>query len=349
MTIDEIAQGAPAWLSAPCAFDEIVISSRIRLARNICPHLFVHRNNPHGLAQILQEATTAVNESGVFKEGLSLTMADLADIDRMLLVERHLVSPNFVGTDTARGLFVGEHEKLSLMVNEEDHLRLQTLEAGLDLLSTWHTLSRIDDELNRHLYYAYDERLGYLTTCPTNTGTGLRASILIHLPALVLTREIDKVLRGITQVGLTVRGMYGEGSDVIGNLFQISNQTTLGQSENEIISSIEQIVKQIIAYEQKARETLMHDAKVPLEDKIWRAYGMLCNARILSSREFLNLSSVVRLGVNAGVVEQVSLQTLNTLLIQTRPAHMQKMAGSSIAAAERDQLRATFVRTAFLK
>jgi protein arginine kinase len=232
------------------------------------------------------------------------------------------------------------------MVNEEDHLRLQAIQSGFQPKNAWRIINRIDSELSIHFVFAFSDQFGYLTACPTNTGTGLRASVLIHLPALVLTQEIDKVLRGIAQVGLTVRGLYGEGTAVSGNLFQISNQTTLGQSEEDIIDSLEQVTKQIIGYEEDARATMRRDAKVQIEDKIWRAYGILKSARVLTSQEFMNLTSAVRLGVAMGMIADVKIRTLNQLIIWTQPSHLQKRAGQSMGPEERDVYRADFVRKA---
>jgi len=334
---------APEWLHGESE-TETVISNRIRLARNLKSHFFVHRNSREGHIKVLEKIKEAVKENKYFKNGLFLDMAKVKDLDKKFLMERHLISPNFAEAGIRRGLFISDKEMLSLMINEEDHIRLQALEPGFDLLNTWRVISRVDDELNNNLDYAVSKRFGYLTACPTNTGTGLRASILIHLPALVLTREIDKVIRGITQVGLTVRGLYGEGTDVSGNLFQISNQTTLGQSEEEIIESIEKIVRQIIEYEKEARETLLKDARIQIEDKIWRAYGLLKNARLLSSHEFMNLSSAVRLGIDLGLIKDVTSRLLNELLILTRPAHIQKQEKRDMDTSERDMIRANFVR-----
>jgi len=344
VTFKELYAQAPVWLQSKATETEVVVSNRIRLARNLTSHRFVHRNTVEGLNQVLDQVRAAVGKCDYFKNCLSVDMIRLSTIDKLFLVERHLISPLFAEEGKRKGLFIGDREMLSLMVNEEDHIRLQALEPGFDLVNTWRIISKADDELNRTLDYAYSERFGYLTTCPTNTGSGLRASILIHLPALVLTREIDKVIRGITQVGLTVRGLFGEGTDVSGNLFQISNQTTLGQREEEIIESIEKIVHQIIAYEKEARETLLKDAKSQIEDKIWRAYGLLKNARLLSSHEYMNLSSAVRLGINLGLIRDLPAQCLNELMVLTRPSHLQKMEGREMESVERDMVRATFVR-----
>jgi protein arginine kinase len=230
------------------------------------------------------------------------------------------------------------------MVNEEDHIRLQSLVPGLQLMEAWHLANSADNDLDSALEFAFNQELGYLTACPTNAGTGLRASVLIHLPALVLTKEIDKVLKGVMQMGLAVRGFYGEGSEVIGNLFQISNQTTLGQNEKSTLEGLERVTRQILAAEEKARETLLRDARIQIEDKVYRAYGSLRYGRTMTSQEVVNLTSAVRLGVSLGFVELPPLRLLNELLIITLPAHLQRKLGHELESADRNVRRAEFVR-----
>ena len=230
------------------------------------------------------------------------------------------------------------------MVNEEDHVRLQALCSGFQLAEAWAVAEHADEELEAVLEYAFTDELGYLTACPTNVGTGMRASVLIHLPALVLTKQIDKVLKSIMQVGLAVRGLYGEGSEVMGNLFQISNQTTLGHSEKESVESLDRVTRQILDYEERAREVLVRDARVQIEDKVWRAYGHLRYGRSVSSQEVINLCSALRLGVALGFDGLPPLKTINELLVLTQPAHLQRRASRSLDAPERNVLRADLVR-----
>ena len=230
------------------------------------------------------------------------------------------------------------------MVNEEDHLRLQALASGFQLRSAWESVNAIDDDLAQDLDYAFSDELGYLTACPTNVGTGMRASVLIHLPSLVLTKQIGRVLQGITQVGLAVRGFYGEGSQIMGNFFQISNQTTLGQNERETIDSLERVTKQIIDSEQRARDELLKDARVQIEDKIWRAYGTLRHSRVISSQEVVNLSSAVRFGVALRIEGLASVPILNELLVRSQPAHLQIRAGREMEQRERNIMRAEYIR-----
>jgi protein arginine kinase len=275
----------------------------------------------------------------------ALQMRELTPLDRQFLVERHLISHDLADNGRLRGLLLVPDESVSAMVNEEDHLRLQALASGFQLRSAWESVNAIDDELGQDLDYAFSEDLGYLTACPTNAGTGMRASVLIHLPSLVLTKQISRVLQGITQVGLAVRGFYGEGSQIMGNFFQISNQTTLGQSEKETIESLERVTRQIIEYEQRARDELLKDARVQIEDKIWRAYGALKHSRVISSSEVVNLSSAVRFGVALQIEGLASVRTLNELLIRTQPAHIQLAAGQELEQRERNVIRANYVRS----
>jgi protein arginine kinase len=232
------------------------------------------------------------------------------------------------------------------MVNEEDHLRLQVLTSGLRLATAYHRLDELDEELGALLPFAYHQEYGYLTSCPTNVGTGLRASILVHLPGLVLTKEITKVLQGINQLGLTFRGLYGEGSEVVGNFFQLSNQTTLGKSEEDLIEHLQKIVGQVIQYEEKARSVLLRDAPTVIEDKIWRAYGLLRYARSLSFEEVMNLLSGVRLGVSMNLLRGVRVYTLNKIMIYAQHAHLEQAAGHPLSEAEADLHRAAYVRRA---
>src|SRR5437867_12862988 len=230
------------------------------------------------------------------------------------------------------------------MVNEEDHLRLQALRSGFALEAAWDLVATLDAELGQRLAFAFHPEFGYLTSCPTNVGTGLRASVLIHLPGLVLTKEISKVLQGLAQVGLTFRGLYGEGSEVVGNFFQLSNQTTLGKSEEELLDHLGKIVRQVVAYEEQARQVLLRDAPTIIEDKVWRAYGLLRHARSISFEETMNLLSGVRLGAGLNLIPGLSVYTLNKLLIFTQPAHLAALEGRSTGDPELPTVRATYVR-----
>src|SRR6185503_12829020 len=300
------------------------------LARNLQNVPFTHRARDEQLQGVLMSVSSAAQRSGAFKTGTLLKMSDMTAVERQVLVERHLVSHELGDGSRPRGILIGADERLSLMINEEDHLRLQAMTPGFQLGEAWAQADSADDELDQSLDFAFSDEIGYLTSCPTNAGTGLRASVLIHLPALVLVEEIQKVLKSIMQVGLNVRGLYGEHSEVMGNLFQISNQTTLGRSERDSIESLERVTRQIIETEERARERMLRDARTQLEDKVWRAYGTLRFCRSIQAKEVINLCSAVRLGVAMGIPGLCPLHCVNELLVLTQPAHLQRLAGGEL-------------------
>lgn len=336
------------WLEGSGAHSDIVLSTRVRLARNLQGHAFATRIRDTERQHILERVREAV-QATTLSGGAGYELAAMPTLGRRILHERHLVSRELAGLSgdspvRGAGLFMGPQDALGVMVNEEDHLRLQAILSGLRLQEAFNRVDRLDEELGGQLPFAYHQEYGYLTSCPTNVGTGLRASILIHLPGLVLTKEIGKVLQGISQVGLTFRGLYGEGSEVIGNFFQISNQTTLGKSEEDLVEHLQKIVGRVIQYEMGAREILMRDAPSVIEDKIWRAYGLLRYARSLSFEEVMNLLSGVRLGVSMDLISELRVYTLNKLMIFSRDAHLEQAAGRQLRDAESDLHRATYVR-----
>jgi protein arginine kinase len=345
MKLGGLAQNLGRWLDGSGPASDVVLSTRVRLARNLKEVPFTHRAREEQLAMVYSSVVSAVRKTPALVSSSALQMRELTPLDRQFLVERHLISHDLADNGRLRGLLLVPDESVSAMVNEEDHLRLQALASGFQLRSAWESVNAIDDELGQDLDYAFSEDLGYLTACPTNAGTGMRASVLIHLPSLVLTKQISRVLQGITQVGLAVRGFYGEGSQIMGNFFQISNQTTLGQSEKETVESLERVTRQIIEYEQKARDELLKEARVQIEDKIWRAYGALKHSRVISSSEVVNLSSAVRFGVALQIEGLASVRTLNELLIRTQPAHIQLAAGQELEQRERNVIRANYVRS----
>jgi protein arginine kinase len=336
------------WLEGSGAHSDIVLSTRVRLARNLQGHAFSSRVRDPEREQILQRVR-AVVERTTLSGGPGYELASMPPLGRRLLHERHLISRELAGLageppPRGAGLFISAGDSLGVMVNEEDHLRLQIVMSGLRLQEAFHRVDRLDEELGAQLPFAYHQEYGYLTSCPTNVGTGLRASILVHLPGLVLTKEIGKVLQGISQVGLTFRGLYGEGSEVVGNFFQVSNQTTLGKSEEDLIEHLQKIVGRVIEYEVGAREILMRDAPTVIEDKIWRAYGLLRYARSLSFEEVMNLLSGVRLGVSMNLLSGLRVYTLNKIMIYARDAHLEQAADRPLRDAESDLHRATYVR-----
>jgi protein arginine kinase len=337
------------WLEASGPHADIVLSTRVRLARNLQAYSFAGRMKEEERREILERVRSAARETATLRDGFAVELASMPRLSRQILLERHLISRDMAGdrgerARTGTGLLLAGGEALGAMVNEEDHLRLHCLQSGLRLQHAFQLLDRLDDELGMHLPYAYHPEFGYLTSCPTNVGTGLRASILIHLPGLVLTKEIAKVLQGISQVGLTFRGLYGEGSEVVGNFFQISNQTTLGKSEEDLIEHLQKIAGQVIQYEQQARAVLMRDAPTVIEDKIWRAYGLLRFGRSFSFDEVMNLLSGLRLGVSMNLLPGLRVYTLNKIMIYTQAAHLEQAAGRALADAEGDLHRAAYVR-----
>jgi protein arginine kinase len=342
--IDEMAGTPSPWLDGRGQYARSVLSSRVRLARNIAGVPFAHRAGPEDLKCALTRVQEAVSETNTLKTGTFMLMSDLDDLDRRFLVERHLISQEHAADSPSKALVVGDNESISVMINEEDHLRLQSIQPGFQIMDAWRLIDRLDDELDSRLEYAFSYEWGYLTACPTNTGTGLRASMLVHLPALFLTRQINKVVHSISQMGLSVRGFYGEGSEVMGNLFQISNRTALGTSEIDIIQSLEKVVVQVLDYEARAREILLRDALSQIEDKVWRAYGILRYCRKMTSQDVMSFASAVRLGLCLGIIDKISVVGLNTMIFTSQPAHLQKRHGREMDAAERDVVRADMIR-----
>jgi protein arginine kinase len=334
------------WLDASGEENEIIMSSRVRVARNLCQHRFTHNCDAEQLSEVLAETTRVAGETRTFENSRFVGMGEVSTLDRQFLVERHMVSREFLHNSANRGVIFSDDEAISLMINEEDHLRLQAYGSGLDLQSTYHRVNQLDDELTGGLDVAFSERFGYLTACPTNVGTGLRVSVLIHLPGLVHSKEITKLLESLGKLNHTMRGFYGEGTEVMGNFFQLSNSATLGASEQDVIKGLREMALKVVNFERKARDMLFSKARSLLEDKVWRAYGLLRYAHSVSTKEALSLISAVRLGVGVGIVEDVTIKTLNHLLIYTQPAHLQIMKGGTMDAGERDVARADYIRDA---
>jgi protein arginine kinase len=325
----------------------MVISSRARLARNISGFPYAHRAGDEKLREIVDAVLDAANSAG-FDRSWFFRNEDMDDIKKTIFVERHLISPTLTERIHNRGVVVMEGEYASILINEEDHLRVQSLCSGFDPMKAWEYVDGIDDRLSQSMPFSFSRKYGYLTACPTNFGTGLRVSILIHLPALVLTNDVQRMIRSAGQIGLTVRGYFGEGSDVVGNLLQISNHVSLGKSEHEIVEQLIRAVTTIIEYEKRAADTLIKEAKNQIEDKIYRSVGILKSARVLSTGEFMNLSSAVRLGLYLNVLSKPDLRTLNELLVITQPGHLQARQGRTANSMERDMMRADLVRERFL-
>ncbi len=322
------------------------MSSRIRLARNLARCRFYQRSNPSERRQTLEGVIAAVKASKFLKGSLILKMEVLSELDRLFLVERHLISrEHALGNAAAsKGTVISDREIMALMINEEDHLRLQVLQSGFNLQEAWAMLSQVNTELESKLSYAFESDWGYLTACPTNIGTGMRASCMLHLPCLVMTKQINRVLHAISKLGLTARGLYGEGTEATGNFFQLSNQVSLGLSEEEILDNLERLIQQVIEQEEAARRALLQKSREALEDRIWRAYGTLKSAHLITSNETVGMLSLVRLGVDLAIIPNLKRGLVNQLFIQTQPAHLQKLEGRPLSPAERDSRRAQLLR-----
>lgn len=343
-----LRDGGISWLDASGPHSHIVLSTRIRLARNLQGMPFTVRSQDSDNQVVLDRVLEAVRDSRSLPDATLVRLDELDRVERQLLHERHLVSKELAGLERAAAVrgaaALLTNGELGVMINEEDHLRLQRLCSGFALPQAYADLDGLDGELGSRLGIAFHPEFGYLTSCPTNAGTGLRASVLIHLPGLVLTKEIAKVLQGLSQVGLTFRGLYGEGSEVVGNFFQLSNQTTLGKSEEDLLDHLGKMVRQVIEYEEQARAVLLREAPTVIADKVWRAYGLLRYARALSFEETMNLLSGVRLGVGLNLIDDLSVYSLNKLLIFTQPAHLAQLEGRQLTDPDLAVARATYVR-----
>ena len=343
MNLDSLTQNRGEWLRAHGPEADIVISSRIRLARNLSSFNFTNRATTLQKAEIEQYLKVRLEKLDFTPPLQYITLAPLSVLDRQLLVERQLISRELANSEGPRGVAVAANEIISVMVNEEDHIRLQVIRSGFSLDDAWQDADRLDDKLEERVPYAFNEELGYLTACPTNVGTGLRASVMLHLPALVLTKQIEKVFRALQKINLAVRGLYGEGSRASGDFYQISNQVTLGKSETTIINEIRDVIPQIITYERQARQTLTNDNRPMLLDRVKRAFGTLQNAAMMTSEETMDLLSNVRLGVNLGLIDEINIDEVNELFIHTQPAHLQKLLGKELDSEERNSERARFL------
>ncbi|MHB0947939.1 MAG: ATP--guanido phosphotransferase [Gemmatimonadaceae bacterium] len=345
-----LPDGGVRWLDASGPHSDIVLSTRIRLARNIEGYAFTPRARDGERLRVLSQLRDALQATPAMSGNVLYRVDELPPADRALLHERHLVSKELAGLDAQHPLRTGAavflNEALGVMVNEEDHLRLQSLASGFALQEAFAALDTLDRELGSRVPYAFHREFGFLTACPTNVGTGLRASVLIHLPGLVLTKEIGRVLAGLQQMGLTYRGLYGEGSEVVGNFFQISNQTTLGRSEEDLLELLLRVVGHVIESEERARQVLLRDAGYIIEDKLWRAYGTLRYARSLTFDEAMNYLSGVRLGAGLKLIRGLSVYTLNKLLIFSQAAHLAHAEGRPLTENETNQARARYVRMA---
>ena len=342
--LEGMGQGVGAWLQSRGPEAEIVFSSRVRLARNLRGLPFTPQATPAQQREVFSLVKVAAARVPALADARLMDFRDLEATDRQFLTERYLISAELAQGAGERAVLVGPREGLSLMVNEEDHLRMQTLRSGLQLSEGWEALDTIDNALDAQLDFAYDQTLGFLTACPSNTGTALRASVMVHLPALVLTRAIGEVLSGAAQMRLAVRGMHGEGSEAVGDFFQVSNQVTLGVSEAEVLTLTEQLTRDMVHHERQARDRLLRERRTYLEDRIGRAMGILTHAQMIGVREAMERLSDLRLGVAIGLVPQVSIDALNELLIEIQPAHLQMRQAEHLDPEARDIARAALIR-----
>jgi len=342
--VDHLLKQTCEWLKGTGSNSDIVVSSRIRLARNLTDLPFSHWASKKQARESLDRLSEATGSADMLKNSLVIRMAEIDDVDKQFLLERHLISREHIVEPEFKSVIIGDKEVINIMINEEDHLRIQILQSGFNLQECWRIASRLDDTLQRKTKFAFSPEWGYFTACPTNTGTGLRASVMLHLPALVMTKQISRVLQAITKLGMTARGLYGEGTEAEGNFFQISNQITLGSAEEDIIDNLERIIRQVIGHEENARRTLMKQNREMLQDKIWRANGTLRSAHIINTKETMSLLSMVRLGVDMGLIEDFDRRAVNELFILTQPAHLQKIEGRLLSSAQRDVKRAYLIR-----
>ena len=344
MKFSNMLSTAGEWLRGEGPHHQIVISSRVRLARNLRHRPFPGWAKKAERGSILELIRSHVEALPEMQESFSESLQDLSTLDRQVLVERHLISREHAAKGAGSAVVVNRRQTLSIMINEEDHLRMQSIRSGLQLKQAFKLVDKIDSALESKLDFAFDPRLGYLTACPTNVGTGMRASAMLHLPGLVLSELINQVIQAVSKIGLAVRGLYGEGTEAMGNLFQISNQTTLGEKEEEIINRLSKVIETIIEKEHDARQILLQKKPNTLCDQIGRAYGVLTYAHAMPSKEALNLLSIIKLGMDLGAFPEDQRLQVDELFIETQPAHLQKSSQQKLNAEERDHLRAQIIR-----
>ncbi|MFC4304626.1 protein arginine kinase [Cohnella boryungensis] len=342
-----VKQALSQWMTGEGPDSEVVVSSRVRVARNL-------RNMPFPIMAATEQSLSVMEQLlGVAESGRlnglgkieHVRLSELTELEKLVLVEKHLISPNLANDSRNAALILGPNEDISVMINEEDHLRIQYLCSGFQVREAWDMASKVDDIFEEQVDYAFDEKHGYLTSCPTNVGTGIRASVMMHLPALVMTGQINRILSAVTQVGLAVRGIYGEGSEATGNLFQVSNQVTLGQSEQEIIENLFQVAHQIIEHEKSARSKLLTESRLRVEDRVRRSFGILSQALIMDSKEASQRLSDIRLGSHLGLLPEVDPLSMNELLVSTQPGFLQMTFGEAMSPEDRDKSRADLIRS----
>lgn len=334
------------WIDGEGPQNDIIISSRIRLARNFEEFPFPIALTAEKSKEIINKVRDSIIEgNAILKNDFEfIGMNEISNSDKQVLIEKHLISPALIEKPDKSAVMINTDQSVSIMINEEDHIRIQCLFPGFQLKEAWDLANKIDDVFEENAKYAFDENIGYLTSCPTNVGTGIRASVMVHLPALTMTGYMNRIFQAVNQIGFTVRGLYGEGSESEGNIFQISNQVTLGRTEKEIVQTLIEVTKQITNKENDARATLFSNNRIKLEDKICRSYGILTNARIMNSKDALKFISNVRLGIDLGIIEDIDVKTINTLMVDIQPGILQKIQGKTLNTNERDIERANLIR-----
>ena len=349
MKINDLIASSSELTDSAASKSAIVLMTRIRLARNLARLPFPGWAKEAQRREILATCTQAVSALPQMKRGLAVAVEDLDELQRQILVERHLISRELSHAKAGAGVVISKDQSCAVMVNEEDHLRIQVMRAGFQFKKVWNTIDALDTELEEHLDYAFSPQLGYLTACPTNVGTAIRASTMMHLPALVISGQMEKVVRAVNQLGMAVRGLFGEGSDASGSIFQISNQTTLGEAEEDIIKHLTGVLNTIIEQELNAREKLLETEPTKLFDKIGRAYGILQHGFLLNSGEAMNLLSLIRLGIDLGIFPDTQRAVVDRLFIECQPGHIQHSVKGSREAPQRDVLRGQLLRGEFAK
>jgi protein arginine kinase len=349
MKINELIESPSELTDTAASKSAVVLMTRIRLARNVARHPFPGWAKEAQRREIRDLCLQAVAALPQMKRGLALPVENLDELQKQILVERHLISRELCHAKSGAGIVISKDQSCVVMVNEEDHLRIQVLRAGFQFKKVWSTINALDSDLEEHIDYAFSPKLGYLSACPTNVGTGIRASAMMHLPALVISGQMEKVVRAVNQLGMAVRGLFGEGSDASGSIFQISNQTTLGESEEDIIKHLHGVLTTIVDQELNARDKLLESDPNKLFDKIGRAFGILQNGYVLNSGEAMNLLSLIRLGIDLGIFPDRQRAVIDRLFIECQPGHVQHAAKGAFEPGRRDVLRAERLRTEFAK
>lgn len=340
-----LERATPEWMNIQDDYTDIVISTRIRLARNLIGYRFPLAFSEDEALKIEQAVTHAIQDDDTLHGTFSyFAIKDLPLLQRQILVEKHLISPQLAKKESVGSVLLSNDESISIMINEEDHLRIQCMSASFQLKKAYEQANKIDRILEKSLPYAFRDDFGYLTSCPTNIGTGLRASVMMHLPALTITGQMNQIINAMTRLGMAVRGIYGEGSENLGNVYQVSNQITLGKTEEDILVDLQSVAEKIIQKERQAREKLVARTELALEDRVYRSLGILTHARILTSEEAATCLSNVRLGVDLQIIHHIKTATLNECIVSMQPGFLQHYAGAALQPTERDSVRAKMLR-----